>query len=61
VNNNPGELKGRRAALGAVLEARGLAADDAAKARIAAADAATLELWIKKAAVARAIHEVLDD
>ena len=61
VSNSPGELNGRRAALGAVLAGRGLAADDAAKARIAAADAATLELWIKKAAVARAIHEVLDD
>lgn len=55
------ELQGRRAALGAVLEARGLAADDAARARIAAADATTLELWIKKAAVARAIDEVWRD
>lgn len=57
--DNAGELNGRRAALNAVLEVRELTADDAAKSKIDAADAPTLDLWIKKAAVAKSIDEVL--
>lgn len=56
-----GELNGRRAALRAILEVRGLSPDDGAKAMIDAAEAAKLDLWIKKAAVAASIDEVLSD
>lgn len=59
--DNAGELNGRRAALKAILEVRSLVADDAAKAKIDAADAAKLDDWIKRAAVAKTIGEVLDD
>ncbi len=59
--DNAGELSGRRAALKAILEARGITADDAAKTAIDTSDAAKLDLWIKKAAVAKTMAEVLND
>ena len=55
-----GELNGRRAALNAILEARGIATETSAKAKIDTADAAKLDLWIKKAAVAKSIDDVID-
>jgi hypothetical protein len=55
------DLNGRRAALGAVLEARGIDVDDAARDKFNAGDAAKLELWIKKAAVASSIDDILSD
>lgn len=54
-----GELAGRRAALRAILEARGLVPDRAANAKIDAADKGALDLWIKKAAVALSVDKVL--
>ncbi len=55
-----GEVEGRRAALNAILDARGVAVDAAAKSKIDSAAAATLDRWIKKAAIAKSIGEVLD-
>ena len=59
--DNAGELSGRRAALKAILDVRGITLDDAAKTSIDAADAAKLDLWIKKAVVAKTMAEVLND
>ncbi len=59
--DNAGELNGRRSALNAILEARGLSAGDEDRAKIATADAPRLDLWIKKAAIARSLAEVLED
>jgi Fe-S-cluster containining protein len=58
---NTGERSGRRAALRAILEARGLSSDEAANAKIDAGDIAKLDLWIKKAAVAKTVADVLSD
>lgn len=53
------ELNGRRAALSAVLAARGLPIDGPAQEKIDRADAETLDRWIKKAAVALALTDVI--
>ena len=54
------ELRGRRAALRAVLDARKLEVDDAFNAKIEAADAKTLDGWLAKAANAARLAEVLE-
>jgi len=59
--DNAGERSGRRAALNAILEVRGIGPDADARTKIDAADAAKLDLWIKKAAIARSLAEVLED
>lgn len=56
---NPSD--GHRAALHAVLEARGLSVDDATQTKIDAADTPTLELWIRKSAIASTIEEAFSD
>ncbi len=55
------DLRARRAALGAVIEARGIEIDEATHGKIAEAEASKLETWIKRAAVARSLEEVLND
>ena len=53
-------LEGRRAALFAILEARGIDAGDDGRARILACeDVPVLDRWIAKAAVARSVDEVI--
>lgn len=52
------ELRGRRAALRAVLDARKLEVDDAFNAKIETADTKTLDGWIAKAANAARLAEV---
>jgi hypothetical protein len=52
------ELRGRRTALRAVLDARSIALDEADGAKVDAADAKTLDQWIAKAAVATTFAEV---
>lgn len=58
---NPGEVNGRRAALRAILEARGFASTDEAKKKIAAADLAKLDGWIKNAVLAKSVDDALSD
>jgi hypothetical protein len=58
---NAGELNGRRAALGAVLMARGLTPNDASLRIIKDGDIAKLDLWIKKAVVAKTVEEILSE
>lgn len=53
-----GERKGRRAALAAILRARGLTIDHEAQTRIDAADSPTLDGWIRKAANAVKLSDV---
>lgn len=55
------ERNGRRAALSAIFEVRGIKPDKAARAKIDVANTAQLDLWIKKAAVAKSLAEVLED
>lgn len=55
-----GELNGRRAALRAILEARGVSVNEDDITRIAAGDVAKLDTWIRNAANAKTIAEVLD-
>jgi hypothetical protein len=57
--DNAGELSGRRVALEAILEARKIETTISAKRRIAAADSATLDDWIKKAATATNLVDVM--
>ncbi len=56
-----GERSGRRAALLAILDARGLEADAVAKNRFDGATVAQLEQWIRRAAIAKTVDEVLTD
>jgi Fe-S-cluster containining protein len=56
-----GELEGRRLALLTILDARGMAPSAAASSRIASADVVTLDGWIRKAATATALEEVIED
>jgi hypothetical protein len=56
-----GALKGRRAALHAVLEARGLLPDDAAKSKIENANQGELDAWLRRAAIAMTLEDVLAD
>lgn len=53
-----GERTGRRAALKAIINARGLAIDAAELALIDGGSATQLDLWIKKAAIAKAASEI---
>lgn len=55
-----GNVIGRRAALIAILEARGMTPDGTASAQIDAADLATLDHWIRRAATASSLDEVFD-
>jgi hypothetical protein len=54
------ELRGRRSALRAVLEARAIEIGAAESAKIDAADAKTLDTWLTKAANARAFGELVE-
>jgi hypothetical protein len=57
-----GEARGKRAALQTVLAARGLALDDALRARIEACDdLARLDRWLARALTAASAPEALDD
>jgi hypothetical protein len=54
------ELRGRRAALRAVLDARKLEVDESFNAKIEAADTKTLDAWLAKAANASRLAEITE-
>ncbi|HVJ92136.1 MAG TPA: hypothetical protein VM580_20185, partial [Labilithrix sp.] len=58
---SPADLDGRRAALAAILEARGLMPDSAVRDTIGAGDLAKLDTWLRRAAVATTLDDVFDD
>jgi hypothetical protein len=56
-----GDLAGRRAALLAILDARGIAVDDETLERVRTAGTATLDTWIRRAALATSHQDVFSD
>lgn len=55
-----GELEGRRAALGAILDTRRVPVDEPARAKMMSADGPTLDRWIRRAATAGSLHEIFE-